>query len=126
MLTFKTPNERDEWSQLLNKNIGLFDLIIDLTAYVDDKYGKDVVLTSVYRDAAEQNQLYKDEPKKVPNTPHSTWEAVDLRSSIYSEQERAEICEYLNKKYKNANGKKVAFVHAVTGGALHFHVALYR
>lgn len=126
MLTFKTPNERDEYAQLGTKNPKLLDLLIDLTSYVQEKHGKDIVITSVYRDAAEQNQLYKDEVKKVTNSPHSTWEAVDLRSSTFKQSELDDICSYLNGKYKNANGKRVAFVHAITGGAMHFHVALYR
>lgn len=126
MIAFKTSNERDEYAQLGMKNPKLLDLLIDLVDYVGSTYRKDVTLTSVYRDPAEQNALYKDEVKKVPNTPHGTWEAVDLRSSTFTAAERDDICSYLNKKYKNANGKKVAFVHAITSQALHFHIQLYR
>ena len=126
MLSFKTSRERDEYAALREHNPKLQDMLIDLVPYVQNKMGKDVVVTSIYRSPDEQNELYTNEPKKVPNSPHETWQAADLRSSIYTQAERDDICSYLNTHWHNANGKIVAFCHAIAGNVMHFHISLYR
>lgn len=125
-LLFKTGSERSQWAELGTKNKPLVELVIDLVGHIRDLYSKDVVLTSVYRSPEQQSDLYKQSAVKVEKSAHETYEAVDLRSWLYTPAEIAEICAYLNKKHKNANGKPVAMCHAITGGAFHFHVALYR
>jgi uncharacterized protein YcbK (DUF882 family) len=125
-LKFKTNVERDQYAELGTKNPKLVDLLIDLTDFVSSTFKKDVVLTSVYRSPEQQADLYKNSERKVVNSAHSTYEAVDLRSFIYTQNEIEAICSYLNAKYKNANKKPVALYHSIAGGAPHFHVALYR
>lgn len=120
-LGFKTNRVRDEYAQLLVKNPRLFYLLSELTMYVQAKYKKDVVLTSILRTPEEQADLYKNSQKKVVNSPHLTWEAVDLRSSIYTDEEIQDILVYVNGRVKNPDGK-VSFVHAIPGNASHFHI----
>lgn len=126
MIGFKTTRIRDEFSELITKNKALFELLVDLAQHIHDVYKKDVVLTSIYRDDAEQADLYKSAVKKVLKSAHATYEAVDLRSWLYTDAEIQAIVAYLNAKYKNKNGKLVALFHTVPGNAAHFHVALYR
>jgi hypothetical protein len=125
-LTFKTLNERDEYLELPKRNPKLLDLLIDLTAYTAKKHGKDITLTSVYRDEEEQKDLYKESPTRPAASPHCTWQAVDLRSSTLTQEEMDDMCAYLNSRYKNANGKVVAFTHKIPGNVMHFHLQLYR
>lgn len=126
MISFKTDNEREEFAQLGTKNPKLLDLLIDAGEFTVAMYNKPIVITSIYRSPEEQAALYSQSSVKVPNSPHMSWEAADLRSSTFDEHERTRICEYLNLRYSNKNGKKVAFCHAIAGQAYHFHVALYR
>lgn len=124
MLAFKTNRIRDEYAQLPAKNPKLFDLVVDLASFVE-KYGQDLTLTSILRTPEEQAALYP--PGKAPvASAHLTWEAVDIRSLVFKKQEIDEICAYLNGRYKNANGKTIAFCHTVPGGAPHFHIQLFR
>jgi hypothetical protein len=125
-LQFKTARIRDEWAQLGFKNQKLVDLIIDLADYASLHYKQDLTLTSIYRDAAEQAELYAQSARKVVNSPHSTWEAVDVRSLVFKKPEVDEMVSYLNTKYKNANGKIVALFHTIPGNAPHFHLQLFR
>ena len=126
MISFKTENEREEWAKLPEKNPKLMDLLIDVGDFTMAMYNKPIVITSLYRDPAEQAALYAKAEKKVVNSPHSFWLAADLRSSTFSKEEIDRICEYVNGRYKNANGKTVAFCHTVPGQAPHFHIQLYR
>ena len=125
MIAFKTPRIRDEYTQLPQKNPKLFELVVDLAAFVE-RYGQDLTLTSILRTPEEQAALYKPGTPAPAKSAHLSWEAVDLRSLVFKKEEIDEICAYLNQKYKNANGKPVAFCHTVAGGAPHFHVQLFR
>lgn len=125
-ISFKTNKERDQYVELGTKNPALVELLIDLEAYIRVNLKKNIVITSVYRSPEEQAALYKQSTHKVKNSDHTLYQAVDLRSWLYSPAEIEQICTYLNKKYKNASGAKVAMCHAITGGAMHFHIALQR
>jgi uncharacterized protein YcbK (DUF882 family) len=126
MLAFKTNRIRDEYSQLPKENPGLFELVVDLADYVAQHTKQDLTLTSILRTPEEQAALYAQSQVKVEKSAHLTWEAVDLRSLVFTKAEIADICGYLNAKYKNENGKTIAFCHTVINNAPHFHVQLYR
>jgi len=126
MLKFKTPAQREQWVAMGTKNPALVDLVIDVSEYITLMFGKETVLTSILRTPEEQAALYAASPTKVVNSPHLTYEAVDLRSSLYTPEEIASICAYLNLTYRNANGKKVAIFHKIPGNVDHMHIQLYR
>jgi len=137
MLHAKNDAQRikNELKDLKSKNEPLLDLIIDLYHYVDNQFDKDVIITMIAREQAEQDTIYKDtyrgsrayndDPWK---SPHQVWTAIDIRSSIYTDSEIKKIEEYLNMKYNNSNYYKVtAMYHEVTtadGRKLgkHFHI----
>ena len=125
-IQFKTNAERDQFVELGTKNKALVELLIDLDQLVTSTMHKNIVLTSVYRSPDEQAALYAKSERKVTNSPHSSHEAVDLRSWTFTDPERDEIVDYLNKKHKNASGRPVAMCHAIPSGALHFHIQLYK
>jgi hypothetical protein len=124
MLAFKTPRIRDEYGQLPQKNERLFELVVDLAQYVQDTYKLDLTLTSIYRTAEEQAALYAQSQHKVLDSSHMHWKAVDLRSLVFTKPEIDAICAYLAAKWKNKDGRSVAFCHTIVGGAPHFHVQL--
>lgn len=126
MISFKTKDEKDEFAQLEKHNPALKALLVDAGEFTMLMYNKPIVITSIFRDMTEQSELYKHSAHKVPVSPHMSWEAADLRSRTFTKEEIDRICEYLNLKYSNKNGKKVAFCHSIDGNAEHFHIALYK
>jgi hypothetical protein len=128
---FKNNSERlkAEFDELVEKNLELAQLIGDLTRFTQEQYGKDVVITMIDRTDAEQDEIYKNDAKykvKKFRSPHQgLWQAVDLRTSIYTAEEITEIELYLNTKYNPTNYFKwTARNHVVGSGAMHFHVQL--
>jgi len=121
---FKTTRIEEEYSELQDKNAQLHALLVMLDGYTRAKFSKEIVLTHLFRTPEEQVSLYAaTEPSKRPaKSPHQSWEAVDLRSTTFTEAEHKDMCDMLNKTYKNKNAKPVAFVHAIAGGAPHFHI----
>lgn len=124
MINFKTKKEEIEYAKLGGHNPTLKALIVDVGEFTQLMYGKPVVITSIFRYPEEQAELYKQSQVKVTKSAHTAWRAVDLRSRTFTPEEIKRICEYLNLKYKNANGKPVAFCHKIDGNAEHFHLQL--
>jgi hypothetical protein len=127
-LRFKSDRIRDQFAELIRENNKLFLLLVELERYARETLNKDVVLTSILRTKEENDELYKLTPpdKRPKSAPHTTWEAVDLRGSIYTQDEIQRLLGWLNTHYKNANGKPVALYHKIAGNVEHFHIGLYK
>lgn len=131
-LDFKNNSERlkKEWNLLFQKNEHLWDLIIDAHVYCYQQFGKYIVVTMIDRTQAEQDEIYKDDPKyneKPYKSPHQFFHAVDLRSSTFETHEIEQLVNYLNTKYNSTNYYKwTAKCHAVINGAEHFHIQFVR
>jgi hypothetical protein len=122
MILFKSDNEQAEWNQLHLKNMALRDLLMAVAIFVKHEFNKDVVLTEVYRTKAENDALYAATPpeQRPGDSPHMHWEAIDIRSQIYTPVEIQRILEFVNCfRYK---GKHAAVYHAIRGNAPHFHL----
>lgn len=132
MLKAKNESERikHEFVILRKENEPLARLLIDLYHYVDGKYNKDVVMTMIYRSQDEQDAIYKDNPRyevKPWKSPHQFYQACDIRSRTFSDDEIKDIEEYLNNKYNKSNYYKwTAKCHKVGDGAFHFHIQYYK
>lgn len=125
----KNASERlkNELSELPDKNPELYGLLMDLCAFVEANYKKDVVITMIYRTQEEQDWLYRDSAKykkRKFKSPHQFWHAIDLRSWIYTEKERKEMVKFLNERGSAQNNyyNWTAKVHEVGNNGLHFHV----
>lgn len=118
-IQFKTDRIRDEYSQLISKNSKLFTMLEDIERFISETLNKDVVITSIYRSPEENAALYNGNPPK--SIPHTTWEAFDLRSSVYTDDEINKILAYVTSNYKNTNGKTPALYHVIPGNVYHFH-----
>jgi len=127
MLLAKNESERikRELGDLRTKNRELLKLIVDLYHYVEDELGKDVIITMIYRTQAEQEAIYGEGYKK--KSPHQFNQAIDIRSSIYTREDRNKIVKYLNYKYNNSNYYRwTTKVHSVGNHGLHFHIQYYK
>jgi hypothetical protein len=121
-----SPRLKKELKQLEVNNPELHALIIDLYKWISDKFGKDTIITMIYRTQAEQDRLYRYSQKyqeKKFKSPHQFWHAIDLRTWIYTEEEIDQIVQYLNDKYNSRNYYSwTAKAHAIKGNARHFHI----
>lgn len=120
-----------EWDQLGSKNNALREIIIDVAKWIQKTYGKDTVITHIYRRQSEQDAFYKGkknskgvEYDKHPwKSDHQFWNSTDLRSkNLYTDEEIKGIENYVNTKYNAKN--KLAWTckcHKVDGQEWHFH-----
>lgn len=122
-LRFKTDRIRDEFAQLIRSNNKLFLMLVELERFCREGLNKDVVLTSILRTKEENDALYEQTPinQRPKSQPHCTWEAADIRSSIYTDDEIKRILGFINGSYKNSNGKPAAIYHMINGNVPHFH-----
>ncbi len=116
MIQFKTPRIADEWLLLGLKNDRLKGVLLALEQFVEIEFRKDVVITCLLRTQQENSAC-----GGIIMSPHLSWQAADLRSSIYTEAEINRMVTFLNQ-FTYRDGKKTALYHRVVGGAPHFHV----
>lgn len=128
MLYAKNDSQRlkNELTELRTKNKELFDLIIGLYHYAELQFDKDVIMTMIHRTDEEQDEIYKDSErykKKKFKSPHQFYQGIDIRNSIYSQEELDQIVKYLNDKYNDKNYYKwTTKVHVVGNRGMHFHI----
>jgi len=133
MIKYKNDSERlaQELMELQYKNNDLYELMVnDLAPWILTMFGKDLVITMIYRTDAEQDSIYNGKSnsrgrkydEKPWKSPHQFYHAIDLRSKTFSENEIESIVSYINRKYQPSNYyKSTAFCHNVGLGD-HFHL----
>lgn len=122
-IQFKTTRQETDFGTLPTKNPKLYSITNALSIFVSVNFGKDVVITDVFRTKAEFDSLYSATPvaSRPLDSPHLHWGAVDLRSSIYTDAEISSLVTFLNL-FKNPSGKPTCLYHKIAGGASHFHI----
>jgi hypothetical protein len=116
---------KNEYNELIEKNVGLFDLINDLCIYAKNSLREDIVITMIYRTDEEQDSIYKDDPKYIAKkfkSPHQFYHAVDIRSHTFTADEIKNIEDYLNNKYNPNNYYKWTAKNHNVGLGDHFHI----
>jgi len=119
IIDFKTDQERAEYndSQLDQK---LKNIVTLLAYYSWEFFNKKVFITEVYRTQHENNLIYKDTKHVSLHTYHH---AVDIRSSIYTDEEIEKLLTVANTiLYRKGSKHKTAKYHHVGNGAFHFHI----
>lgn len=129
-IEFKNDSERlrKEFKQLLDKNNPLRELLLDLSEYVNDRYGKKLVITMIYRTDEEQDSIYQDDSRyqeRKFKSPHQFWHGADLRSKIFTDEEIQDIEIYLNRKYNSDNYYDWTAKNHNVGLGDHFHIQYY-
>jgi len=119
-MEFKTPRIADEFLDLAQMNPRLKGVLLALEQFTEVELGKGVVVTCLRRTPDENVAC-----GGIVLSPHLTWEAADLRSSIYSESDIAKMLQFLNC-FTYRHGKQTAMYHQVQGGAPHFHIQVSR
>jgi hypothetical protein len=123
-LKFKTTRIEKEYNELPVHN-GKLKRLLDMAAtFVELEFAKDVVVTEIYRSEDEYKALYAKIPKEnwPKSFPHAKWQSIDLRAFIYTPKELERLVNFLNQFKFRGGASKTAFVHAIPGGAAHFHI----
>lgn len=124
-----TDRLKEEHIELKERNPDLYDIIDDVCDWAWVYCKKDIVITMIYRTDAEQDSIYKDDPKyqqKKFKSPHQFYHAVDLRSSTFDTEQIQKLVDYLNEQYNGTNYYKwTAKCHDVGLGD-HFHIQFVR
>lgn len=129
--TQKAARLRMEFRQLREENLPLAALLQDLADFVALEFDQPVIITQIYRTEQEQGRLYDpaDSPKTRRTSPHTRWEAVDIRDRIYTDAQKRAIIRFLKTHYDATNqfrrlpgGAKTCWLHPLRGGVNHFHV----
>lgn len=123
MAKFKDARIEKEYNELPVHNPRLAKLLRAAETFVELEFKKEIVYTSIFRTQAEHDALYAQTPPglKPASSPHMFWEAADLRSTIFTDEEINRLLGFLNT-FTFRNGKQVSICHAVAGGAMHFHI----
>lgn len=115
--------------ELRDRNRPLLKLLLDLRNFVKKNYGKDIVLTMIYRTDEEQHKIYTGKVRngrlfdqKPWKSPHQFYHAFDLRSKNFTKEQINEIENYLNNKYNDTNYYKFTAKDHNVGLGNHFHI----
>lgn len=122
-MKYKTDRQKDDMYKLSLENPRLYKLVNILESFTQFEFKKELTITDVFRTKAEFDALYAATPvdKRPASSPHMFWNAVDIRSSDFTENERQLMLTFLNC-FKNPSGKVTAMCHAIAGNVLHFHI----
>lgn len=129
-IKFKNESERleKEWVELDERNVPLKGLIKHVGEYTQNKFNKEIVITMIYRTDDEQESIYQDNERykaKPFKSPHQFYQAVDLRSRTFTEEEIEDLVEIINSTYNMPNYYNwTAKCHNVGKGD-HFHIQFY-
>lgn len=121
-MKFKTPRLEKEFNTLIVNNFRLYRIVTAADLFSHAEFGKEVVLTEIFRNPEETALLYKDYPKPPDWRPHENWMGVDLRSSIYTSREIERLLGFLNTFISFGGQRKTAVYHSISGNVAHFHV----
>lgn len=121
-MRYKTDRITEEWKQLWDNNPRLCEIVIELDQFCVSTFGKDVMITSIYRSPEEQAELYKNSPVKVEKSPHNVWEGIDIRSMDWTKEQKERMLKLLNQNTVYGGRRRCAMVHAISGNVDHFHI----
>jgi len=104
----------DVLKALLNRKI--HPTLLDIIFWIAEKYG--LCFTEAYREPRGRGDVHCTDPLR----------AVDLRSWFYENDHAYFIEGEINRRWQYDPARpdmKVAMIHSVDGGALHFHIQVH-
>lgn len=116
-ICFKDPELFVQFHKLKDKNMLMYHLAVELADYSYTWFDKQAIVTSVYRGPT--NELYN------PMSVHGFWRGVDFRSSIYIDDELAELEGFVNGNYVYDPKRPEKQCFMVHGDPPHIHVQVH-
>lgn len=120
-MKFKTDKIKTEFEELENHNENLYDVLTRIEVFCDSIGVEEPVITCILR-AEEENKAVGG----IATSPHLIWDAADLRSKIYAQDEIDEIVKEVNSWGYSYRGKPTIIYHRVVGGVPHLHVQVLK
>ena len=123
-MRFKRKRIEQEWnSDQLHFRVRILALVLDwyCKKYVNVR---GINLTHIFRSNEEQRDIYKNNTKFKLAPWHSTheyWRAVDVGVNAFTETQRQEMCNFVNKRF-NYSGSHNCCVYHNVGRGWHFHL----
>ena len=117
MIDFKTDRVESEWRDP-RLRADLKAMVYALSGFVSE-WGKDLVVTGLFRTEEEQRALYPQEPTRV--SVHQLWRGADLRDSLYSDAERRAMLHFLLRHF-DYDGVHAPVLRHDSGHGSHFHL----
>lgn len=122
-MKFKEFHMQTEFDTLRQRNPKLSKMVEIADQYAITEFNKELVITEVYRSEDEYKKLYALDLSKMPvHRPHSRYEAVDLRSSVFTDQEIQKLLALFHVFTVYGGNKPAAIYHQIAGGVMHFHI----
>ena len=101
----------DQWRSPLLDNRLRF-IVYALAGFIQNEYSKTITITSIYREGD-------------PGT-HGCWRAVDIRTWNYSDDEIADIINFINKSLPYGYGAYKTSLYHNVGQGEHIHIQVSR
>lgn len=121
MIGTKTDRIAKELAELPVHNKRLYDIVQLTQAYSLLAFGKSIMITEINRTPEENTALYPAGAEPA-HRPHTKWEAVDLRSWVFTDGEIQKLLSMLNTITVYKGQRKCGVYHAITNGAFHLHI----
>lgn len=123
ILLFDEPKLQDEFLQV---PVSLSSIVWYAAAISSGEFGTPLVITHIFRTHAEQDAIYKNDPKynKAPFVSvHQYSRGVDARLHDMGVENAKKLAEKVNKKFPYGGGKSTVLVHDVgQGNHIHFQI----
>jgi len=125
MIKFKRKKKMlPQWGKMSVKNKALYRIMLDIAKICKELWGKDIVLTEVYR----SDKLHRARLKRIGHryygTVHSYWRGIDFRDWWMKPWQKQILALYINNTYtydKKRPKKKTLLFHNIGLGS-HGHV----
>jgi len=118
---FKTTRQEQEWEEAVAGEKRIIPVVLYAAELSLRLFGKQVVVTGILRTDQEHRALLKRLGIDYYPTVHSFWRGVDLRSWIYTPDERDMLVAAINRRFDYGRGKRCALYHDIGAGG-HFHL----
>ena len=121
-MKFKTPRQEDEFK---NANSKLKNIIFTAANYMMERYNFEITITEILRTQAEQDEIYKKDPKymeKPWRSVHQDGRGVDFRTRDMTKEMIVDLCDFLNKiPYDPKRPEKKTCLYHDVGAGIHLH-----
>lgn len=127
-MRFKTKRIEQEWdSTNLDFRVRILALALDWYCKKNIN-ARGIILTDIFRTNDEQRQIYKNNARfklKSWMSVHQLWRGIDVGVNAYTEEQRHEMCNFINKYFEYAGSHNSCVYHRVKSNiksAWHFHL----
>ena len=122
-IKFRQPHLEEEFTKL---NTKLKCITWYILCYVKETYGVDLECTQIFRTQAEQDEIYRDDPKYIKSpwmSVHQSWRGIDFSIKDLGAAKAKKMAAEVNEIFPYGKGSlKTVLAHEVGSHGFHLHV----